>query len=57
MDVAGAHRLRWILVAALVGAWLAGLVYSWLGDRLHLLLLTALVVLVYELLAEDPPAG
>ena len=54
MSVAVAHRIRWILVWVLVLTWFAGLAFSWFGDRLNLVLLAAIVLLVYELLAEDP---
>ena len=50
------HRTRWVLVWVLIGAWFAGLALKWLGDSLNLVLVAAIALLAYELLAEDPPA-
>ena len=49
------HRARWVAVWAAVALWFAGLALNWGGNAIHLLLLGAIVVLVYELLVEDAP--
>jgi hypothetical protein len=48
-------RLRWFAVWALIALWLAALAFDVGGDLAHLLLLAAIVLLVYELLAEPEP--
>ncbi len=53
MSMAAGHRLRWGLVWVLVGAWFVGLAVNIGGDRIHVLLLVAIAILVYELLVED----
>ncbi len=50
------HRVRWILVWVLIAAWFAGLALNWLGNSLNLVLVAAIALLAYELLAEDAPA-
>ncbi len=50
------HRVRWIAVWVLVVAWFAALAADWGGGSVHLLLLAAIALLVYELLIEDEPA-
>jgi hypothetical protein len=47
-------RARWLSVWALVALWLLALAFDLGGNLAHLLLVLALVVLVYELLAEEP---
>jgi hypothetical protein len=47
------HRIRWILVSVLVAAWFAALALNIAGNLVHLLLLGAIGLLVYELLVED----
>jgi hypothetical protein len=47
------HRIRWILVAVLVAAWFVALALNIAGNLVHLLLLGAIGLLVYELLVED----
>ncbi len=54
MSVAVAHRIRWVLVWLLIASWFVGLAFKWFGDWLNLVLLVAIVLLAYELLAEDP---
>jgi hypothetical protein len=49
------HRVRWAIVAAAVFAWFVALAFDLGGDAVHLLLVVALVVLVYELLVEEAP--
>ena len=53
MSVATGHRIRWILVWFLVAAWFVALALNIAGNSVHLLLLGAIAVLVYELLVED----
>ena len=47
------HRVRWFLVWILVAVWFAGLAFRWLGDWLNLTIVGALLMCVYELLADD----
>ena len=56
MTIATGHRVRWTLVWLLVAAWFVALAASLGGNAVHLLLLLAIGLLVYELLAEDAPA-
>ena len=56
MTVAAGHRLRWTLVWVLVGAWFVAQAANVGGNAVHLVLLLAIGLLVYELLAEDAPA-
>lgn len=56
MLVRAAHRVRWTAVWLLLAAWFLGLMLSVGGAALNLLLILAIAVLVYELLAADPPA-
>jgi Family of unknown function (DUF5670) len=53
---AAGHRIRWIAVWALVVAWFIALALNVGGNLVHLLLLGAIGILVYELLVEDVPA-
>lgn len=55
MSAAAGHRVRWILVWALVLGWFVALALNVAGNLVHLLLLGAIGVLVYELLVEDVP--
>jgi len=50
------HRVRWILVWMLVALWFIALALNMAGNSVHLLLLAAIGILVYELLVEDAPA-
>ena len=56
MSIATGHRIRWILVWLLIAAWFAALALNTAGNLVHLLLLGAIGILVYELLVEDAPA-
>jgi hypothetical protein len=56
MLVRAAHRVRWTMVWVLLAAWFMGLMLSVGGAALNLLLVLAIAVLIYELLAVDPPA-
>jgi hypothetical protein len=53
VSLAAGHRIRWILVWALILAWFVALAANVGGNLVHLLLLGAIGLLVYELLAED----
>lgn len=54
MSIAAGHRLRWIVIWALIGAWFVALAVNVGGNLAHLLLLGAIALLVYELLIPDP---
>ena len=56
MTIATGHRLRWTLVWVLVAAWFVAQAANVGGNAVHLLLLFAIGLLIYELLAEDAPA-
>ena len=56
MSVATGHRVRWIAVWVLVVAWFVAQAVNVGGNAVHLILLVAIGLLVYELLAEDAPA-
>jgi len=53
VSAATGHRIRWILVWTLVVAWFLALALNVAGNLVHLLLLGAIGILVYELLVED----
>ncbi len=44
-------NILWLVVVVVVGLWLVGLVTRVAGNLIHLLLLVALAVLVYNLVA------
>jgi hypothetical protein len=56
VSAATGHRIRWILVWLLIAAWFVALALNIAGNLVHLLLLGAIAVLVYELLVEDATA-
>ncbi|HYV23388.1 MAG TPA: DUF5670 family protein [Candidatus Bathyarchaeia archaeon] len=56
MTIATGHRLRWTAVWVLVAAWFVAQAANFGGNAVHLVLLIAIAILVYELLAEDAPA-
>ncbi len=56
VSVATGHRVRWTAVWALVVAWFVAQALNLGGNAVHLVLLVAIGLLVYELLAEDTPA-
>lgn len=56
MTISTGHRLRWAGVWLLVVAWFVAQAANIGGNAVHLLLLVAIGLLVYELLAEDTPA-
>jgi hypothetical protein len=53
MSMAAGHRIRWILIWLLIGAWFAALALNLAGNLVHLFLLVAIAVLVYELLIPE----
>jgi hypothetical protein len=56
VTIATGHRVRWVGVWALVVAWFVAQAANFGGNAVHLLLLAAIGLLIYELLAEDAPA-
>jgi hypothetical protein len=54
--IATGHRLRWTAVWVLVAAWFVAQAANIGGNAVHLVLLVAIGLLVYELLVEDAPA-
>jgi Family of unknown function (DUF5670) len=57
VTAATGHRIRWTLVWLLVAAWFVALALNIAGNLVHLLLLGAIGILVYELLVEDDYRG
>ena len=53
MSMAAGHRVRWILIWVLIAAWFAALAFNVAGNLVHLLLLGAIALLVYELLIPE----
>jgi hypothetical protein len=53
VNAATGHRIRWISVWLLVVAWFVALAVNVAGNLVHLLLVGAIGILVYELLVED----
>ena len=53
MSMAAGHGVRWILIWMLIFAWFAALALNILGNAVHLLLLAAIALLVYELLIPE----
>jgi hypothetical protein len=51
------HRLRWILVWVFLAAWILTLILDLGGGLRNVLLVLAVVVLFYELLAVDRSIG
>jgi hypothetical protein len=56
VSAAAGHRIRWIFVWLFVAAWFVALALNIAGNLVHLLLLGAIGILVYELLVEESPA-
>ncbi len=57
MSMAAGHRLRWIVIWALVIGWFVALAANAFGNAAHLLLLAAIGLLVYELLIPEQEHG
>ena len=55
MLVRSAHRARWTLVWVLLAVWFLSLMLDLGGGLANLVLVLAVVVLFYELLAVDRP--
>ena len=53
MSMAAGHRVRWIFIWLLIGGWFAGLALNVFGNGIHLFLLAAIALLVYELLIPE----
>ena len=53
MSMATGHRLRWIAIWVLIAAWFVALALNLAGNLVHLLLLSAIALLVYELLIPE----
>jgi hypothetical protein len=51
------HRARWVLVWLFLATWSVSLLFDLGGGLGNLLLVLAAVVLLYELLAVEPPAA
>jgi len=51
--MATGHRIRWILIWGLIVAWFGALAVNIGGNLVHLLLLGAIALLVYELLIPE----
>ena len=49
------HRVRWTAVWVLVVAWFVAQALNLGGNAVHLVLLVAIGLLLYELLAEEAP--
>lgn len=53
MSMATGHRIRWIVIWVLIVAWFGALALNLGGNGVHLLLLGAIGLLVYELLIPE----
>ena len=53
MSMAGGHRVRWILIWVLIAAWFGALALNLAGNLVHVFLLVAIALLVYELLIPE----
>ena len=53
VTMATGHRIRWVLIWALIAGWFVALAANWFGNSAHLLLLGAIALLVYELLIPE----
>jgi len=56
VSVALGHRIRWTLVVLLVLGWFVALAMNTGGNGIHLLLVGAVGVLLYELVAVGAPS-
>lgn len=56
MGIALGRRIRWLAVILLVLAWFVALAVDVGGTGVHLLLVGAVAILLYELVALDTPA-
>lgn len=53
MSMAAGHRLRWTLIWVLIAVWFGALAMNLAGNAVHLFLLGAIALLVYELLIPE----
>lgn len=53
MSSRAGHRIRWLAVGVAVLLWFVGLALDLGGNAIHLVLVLAMALLVYELLVED----
>jgi hypothetical protein len=53
MSMAAGHRVRWVLIWVLIAAWFGALALNLAGNLVHLFLLVAIALLVYELLIPE----
>lgn len=56
VSTAAGHRLRWILVGLAVVGWFVALAMNVGGNAIHLVLVGAIVLGVYELIAVETPS-
>lgn len=56
MSIALGRRIRWAVVVLLVLGWFVALAMDVGGNGVHLLLATAVAVLLYELVAVGAPS-
>jgi len=52
---AAGHRLRWVLIGLAVVSWFVALAMNVGGNAIHLVLVGAILLLVYELIAVEAP--
>lgn len=55
MSTAAGHRLRWIVVGLAVVGWFVALALNVGGNAIHLVLVGAILLVVYELIAVETP--
>ncbi len=55
MSLRAGHRIRWAVVWTAIAVWFVGLAFDLGANVIHLVLLAAMALLVYELLVKDPP--
>ena len=55
MSLRAGHRIRWAVVWSAIAVWFVGLALDLGGNAIHVVLLAAMAILVYELLVQDPP--
>ncbi len=56
MSIALGRRIRWTVAFLLVAGWFVALAMNAGGNGVHLLLVAAVAVLLYELVALDTPS-
>ena len=53
MSLAAGHRVRWVVIWVLIAAWFGALALNLAGNLVHVFLLAAIALLVYELLIPE----